>query len=102
MPLNNARMDLAMSVEVAGPSDGYDIPYRFRNVPGADPATADIGRVEAVSASTGETLWSCQQRAPICGSRRRRGRDPGDEVLDLTPELTTPSGSNTLFVFALP
>ncbi len=156
MPLNNACMDLAMSVEVAGPSDGYDIRNEFRHVPDADAATARIGRIEAVSASTGETLWSYQQRAPIYGSllttggnlvfsgdvvRRFRALDAqsgevlwqtilngpvsgrpmtysvdgrqylaigaggvtqGTRFLDLTPELTTPSGSNTLFVFALP
>ena len=68
MPLNNACMDLAMSVDVAGPSDGYDIRTRVRHVPGVDPATAPVGRVEAVSVSTGETLWSYQQRAPVYGS----------------------------------
>ena len=156
MPLNNACMDIAMSVEVAGPSDGYDIRTRMRHVPGADPETAPVGRIEAVSASTGRTLWSYQQRAPIYGSvlatggnlvfagdlaRRFRAFDAetgavlwqtilngpvggrpmtysvrgrqylaiaagglaiGSLFLNLTPELTTPSGGNTLFVFALP
>jgi len=156
MPLNNACMDLAMSVEVAGPSDGYDIRTSVRHVPGADPDTAPVGRVEAVSVATGETLWSYQQRAPIYGSvlatggnlvfsgdisRRFRALDAetgtikwqtilngpvsgrpmtysidgrqyvaigaggltqGTSFLRLTPELSTPSGSNTLFVFALP
>ena len=156
MPLNNACMDLAMSVEVAGPSDGYDVRYVVRHVPGVDPETAPVGRIDAVSASTGETLWSHEQRAPIYGSllatggdlifsgdvvRRFRAFDAGTgtvvwqtilngpvsarpmtysvggrqyvaigaggitqgtSFLQLTPELTTPSGSNTLFVFALP
>ena len=156
MPLNNACMDLAMSVEVAGPSDGYDVRYVVRHVPGADPETAPVGRIDAVSASTGETLWSHEQRAPIYGSllatggdlifsgdvvRRFRAFDAGTgnvvwqtilngpvsarpmtysvggrqyvaigaggitqgtSFLQLTPELTTPSGGNTLFVFALP
>ena len=73
MPLNNACMDIAMSVEVAGPSDGYDIRTRMRHVPGADPETAPVGRIEAVSASTGRTLWSYQQRAPIYGSALATG-----------------------------
>ena len=156
MPMNNACMDLAMSVEVAGPSDGYDVRTVVRHVPGADPDTAPVGRVDAVSVSTGETLWSYQQRAPIYGSvlatggnlifsgditRRFRALDAengtvvwqiilngpvsgrpmtysidgrqyvaigaggltqGTSFLTLTPELSTPSGSNTLFVFALP
>ena len=156
MPMNNACMDIAMSVEVAGPSDGYDVRTAVRHVPGADPDTAPVGRVEAVSVSTGETLWSYQQRAPIYGSvlatggnlvfsgdisRRFRALDAetgtvvwqtilngpvsgrpmtysvdgrqyvaigsggltqGTSFLTLTPELSTPSGSNTLFVFALP
>ena len=155
-PLNNACMDLAMSVEVAGPSDGYDIRTRVRHLPGVDPATALVGRLEAVSASTGTTLWTYEQRAPIYGSvlatggnlvfsgdvvRRFRalnaengsvlwqtilngpvsgrpmtysvegrqylaigagGLTQGTSFLQLTPELNTPSGSNTLFVFALP
>ena len=156
MPLNNACMDLAMSVEVAGPSDGYDVRTTVRHVPGADPSAAPVGRVDAVSASTGTTLWSYQQRAPIYGSllttggnllfsgdvvRRFRAFDArtgsivwetilngpvsgrpmtysvngrqyvaigaggvtqGTGFLQLTPELDTPNGSNTLFVFALP
>ena len=156
VPLNNTCMDLAMSVDVAGPRDGYGIAYRIRHVPDVNPDTASIGRVEAVSASTGQTLWSYQQRAPIYGSllatggnlifsgdviRRFRALDAetgtvawetilngpvsgrpmtysvaerqylaigaggltqGTSFLQLTPELTTPSGSNTLFVFALP
>ena len=155
-PLNNACMDLAMSVEVAGPSDGYDIRTRVRHLPGVDPTTAPVGRLEAVSASTGTTLWTYEQRAPIYGSvlatggnlvfsgdviRRFRalnaengsvlwqtilngpvsgrpmtysvggrqylaigsgGLTQGTSFLQLTPELSTPSGSNTLFVFALP
>ena len=156
MPLNNACMDIAMSVEEAGPSDGYDVRVAVRHLPGVDPDTADIGRLEATSASTGETLWTYEQRAPVYGSvlttggnllfsgdviRRFRAFDAengsvlwetilngpvsgrpmtysvdgrqylaigaggltqGTSFLQLTPELTTPSGSNTLFVFALP
>ena len=156
MPLNNACMDLWMSVEVAGPSDSYDIRTEMRHVPGADPDTAPVGHIEAVSASTGETLWSYRQRAAIYGSllatggnlifsgdivRRFRAFDAetgdvlwqtilngpvsarpmtysvggrqyvaigaggvtqGTRFLEITPELSTPSGSNTLFVFALP
>ncbi|HAS32207.1 MAG TPA: pyrrolo-quinoline quinone, partial [Microbacterium sp.] len=68
MPLNNACMDIAMSVEEAGPSDGYDIRVQVRHLPDVEPETAPVGRVEAVSASTGRTLWSHQQRAPIYGS----------------------------------
>jgi alcohol dehydrogenase (cytochrome c) len=37
-------------------------------VPGDDPSTARLGRLEAVSASTGKTLWKYEQRAPIYGS----------------------------------
>ena len=156
MPLNNACMDIAMSVEEAGPSDGYDVRVSVRHVPGVDPETAPVGRLEAVSASTGETVWSYEQRAPIYGSvlatggglvfsgdvvRRFRAFDAetgdvlwqtilngpvsgrpmtygvngrqylaigsggltqGTGFLQLTPELNTPAGSNTLFVFALP
>ena len=136
---------------------GYGTPSRrMRHVPGADPKTAPVGRLEAVSASTGETLWSYQQRAPVYGSvlttggnlvfagdlvRRFRAFDAetgavlwqtilngpvggrpmtysvdgrqylaigagglamGTAFLQLTPELTTSTESNTLFVFALP
>ena len=128
----------------------------MRHVPGADPETAHVGRLEAVSAATGETLWSHTQRAPYYGSalatggnlvfagdlvRRFRVHDAqsgevlwqtilngpvsgrpmtysvggrqylaigagglamGTAFLQLTPELTTSTESNTLFVFALP
>jgi alcohol dehydrogenase (cytochrome c) len=66
--MNNTCMDIAMSVEVAGPNDGYDLTTRLRHVPGVNPATAPVGRVDAISASTGKTLWTYQQRAPIYGS----------------------------------
>jgi alcohol dehydrogenase (cytochrome c) len=156
MPMNNTCMDIAMSVEVAGPSDGYDVSTRVRHVPGVDPATAPVGRLQAISASTGKTLWTYQQRAPLYGSvlatggnlvfsgdvvRRFRafnaqdgkmlwetilngpvggrpmtysvggrqylaigagGVTQGTGHLALTPELTTATGSNTMFVFALP
>ncbi len=36
--------------------------------PGLDPATASVGRLEAISAETGQTLWKYEQRAPIYGS----------------------------------
>jgi alcohol dehydrogenase (cytochrome c) len=68
MPMNNTCMDIAMSVEKAGPSDGYDLSTKARHIPGADPATAPVGRLQAVSVSTGKTLWTYQQRAPIYGS----------------------------------
>ena len=156
MPMNNTCMDVAMLVEEAGPSDGYDVRTEMRHIPGVEPETAPVGRVDAVSVSTGETLWSYQQRAPIYGSvlatggnllfsgdvvRRFRALDAetgatmwetilngpvsgrpmtysvngrqylaigsggwtqGARLLQLTPELSTPDGSNTLFVFALP
>ena len=56
MPMNNACMNLSMSVEVAGPSDGYDVRFRIRHIPGVDPDTAPVGRIEAVSASTGKNV----------------------------------------------
>ena len=156
MPMNNTCVDLTTSVERAEVSDGYALSTRVRHVPGADPATAPVGRLEAVSASTGRTLWLYQQRAPIYGSvlatggnlvfggdvvRRFRAFDAGNgdvrwetilngpvsgrpmtyrvggrqylavtaggvtqgsSLLRLTPELTTTTGSNTIFVFALP
>jgi alcohol dehydrogenase (cytochrome c) len=156
MPMNNACMDLAMSVDVAGPSDGYDVRFEVRHIPDVNPDVAPVGRIEAVSASTGTTMWKYEQRAPIYGSllatggnlifsgdvvRRFRafsadsgnvlwetilngpvsgrpmtfsvngrqylavgsgGITQGTSFLQLTPELSTPSGSNTLFVFALP
>ena len=149
MPMNESCQDGGY-----GTSPGR--PRRMRHVPGADPATAPVGLLEAVSASTGETLWSHKQRAPYYGSalatggnlvfagdlvRRFRAHDAqtgvvlwetilngpvggrpmtysvdgrqylaigsggssmGSAFLALTPELNTPSGSNTLFVFALP
>ena len=145
-----------MSVEEAGPSDGYDVRAVVRHHPDLDPETAPVGWLEAISASTGRTLWRYQQRAPIYGSvlatggnlifsgdtvRRFRafnaetgdilwqtilngpvsgrpmtysvngrqyvaiaagGITQGTSFLRITPELTTSTGSNTLFVFALP
>ena len=68
MPMNNTCMDISMSVEKATPAAGYGMTTKIRHVPGANPATAPVGRLQAVSASTGKTLWTYQQRAPIYGS----------------------------------
>ena len=68
MPMNNTCVDLTMSVEAAQVADGYALSTRVRHVPGADAAMAPVGRLEAISASTGKTLWTYQQRAPIYGS----------------------------------
>ncbi len=129
---------------------------RMAHIPGADPATAQVGRFEAISVATGRTLWTHRQRAPFYGSalttggdlvflgdlvRRFRAHDAetGDVLwetilngpvggrpmtyrvggrqylaigsgglsmdiyfLPLTPELSTPTGSNTIFVFFIP
>jgi alcohol dehydrogenase (cytochrome c) len=68
MPMNNTCMDISMSVEKPSVAAGYAMTTKIRHVPGADPATAPVGRLQAVSASTGKTLWTYQQRAPIYGS----------------------------------
>ena len=43
MPMNNTCMDIAMSVEKAGPPDGYGLSTKVRHVPGVDAATAPVG-----------------------------------------------------------
>jgi alcohol dehydrogenase (cytochrome c) len=66
MPLNNScALVTAQTLQMAA---GLFISGRMTYVPGADPATAPVGRIEAISASTGKTLWTYQQRAPIYGS----------------------------------
>jgi alcohol dehydrogenase (cytochrome c) len=157
MPMNSTCADLSLSVEKARPREGYALTARIRHVPNVDVATTPVGRIQAVSASTGKTRWMYEQRAPIYGSLLATGGNllfSGDHVrrfrafnaengravwetilngpvsgrpmtysvngrqylaigaggvsthatslLGLTPELTTTTGSNTLFVFALP
>jgi alcohol dehydrogenase (cytochrome c) len=157
MPLNNTCADISMATDKARPREGYALTVRIRHVPGVDAAAAPVGRIQAISASTGKTRWTYQQRAPIYGSllatggglvfsgdhiRRFRAFDANDGrivwetilngpvsgrpmtysvdgrqylavgaggttshgtgLFGLSPELTTTSGSNTLFVFALP
>ena len=71
--------------------------------------------VEAVDAATGDLLWETILNGPVGGrpmTYRVGGRQylaigsgglsMGIYFLPLTPELSTPTGSNTLFVFALP
>lgn len=68
MPMNNACFDLAMSVEEAVPDDGYALSFQIKHAPGMDADTAKVGRIDAISAETGKTLWHYEQRAPIYGS----------------------------------
>ncbi len=49
-------------------ADGMAVTGRMVLPPGSDPATAPVGRLEAISASTGKTVWKYEQRAPIYGS----------------------------------
>jgi outer membrane protein assembly factor BamB len=49
-------------------ADGMAVTGRMVLPPGSDRATSPVGRVEAISASTGKTLWKYEQRAPIYGS----------------------------------
>jgi alcohol dehydrogenase (cytochrome c) len=59
MPLNN----------VCNAVPFWDQPGRGpTHVPGADPARSPVGRVEAISAATGRTLWKYEQRGPVYGS----------------------------------
>ena len=79
MPLNNACMDIAMSVEEAGPSDGYDIRVQVRHLPDVEPETARSvgwrrcrrqpdGR-SGVTNSARRSTVRCSRRAAISSSR---------------------------------
>ena len=74
-----------------------------------------IRRFRALDAETGTVAWDTILNGPVSGrpmtysvAERQYlaigagGLTQGTGFLQLTPELTTPSGSNTLFVFALP
>ena len=74
-----------------------------------------IRRFRALDAETGAVLWWTILNGPVSGRPMTYrvdgcqylaigagGLTQGTGFLRLTPELTTPSGSNTLFVFALP
>ena len=72
-------------------------------------------RFRAFDAQTGDVLWQTILNGPVSarpmtysvGGRQyvaigAGGITQGTRFLEITPELTTPAGSNTLFVFALP
>ena len=74
-----------------------------------------VRRFRAFDAETGEVRWQTILNGPVSGRPMTfsvggrqylavgsGGLTQGTGFLQLTPELTTPSGSNTLFVFALP
>jgi alcohol dehydrogenase (cytochrome c) len=67
MPLNNTCTAIpAARVRARVLEMWFSGPLVFP--PGMDPAKAPVGRVEAISASTGKTLWKYEQRAPVYGS----------------------------------
>lgn len=81
MPLNNAcsggtgvfraggeAQKPAQPAQALRLADGMAVTGRMILPPGSDPATSPVGRLEAISASTGKTLWKYEQRAPIYGS----------------------------------
>jgi alcohol dehydrogenase (cytochrome c) len=49
-------------------ADGMAVTGRMVLPPGSDPARSPVGRLEAISVSTGKTLWKYEQRPPIYGS----------------------------------
>ena len=72
-------------------------------------------RFRALSADAGTVVWQTILNGPVSGRPMTYSVDgrqylaigaggltQGTSFLQLTPELNTPSGSNTLFVFALP
>ena len=74
-----------------------------------------VRRFRAHDAESGDILWETILNGPVggrpmtysTGGRQylaigSGGLSMGIYILPLTPELTTPTGSNTLFVFALP
>lgn len=66
MPLNNVCNGVPFGDQPArGPT----------HVPGADPARSPVGRIEAISAATGRTLWKYEQRGPVYGSILATGRN---------------------------
>ncbi|MEQ1898428.1 MAG: PQQ-binding-like beta-propeller repeat protein [Vicinamibacterales bacterium] len=67
MPLNNTCTAISAARVRATVTEGW---YSGTLIfpPGMDPARAPVGRLEAISASTGKTLWKYEQRAPIYGS----------------------------------
>lgn len=67
MPLNNTCSTISAARVRATVTEGwFSGPMIFP--PGMDPARAPVGRVEAISASTGKTLWKHEQRGPVYGS----------------------------------
>ena len=66
MPLHNA-CSIIPAQRMRNAPTGF-ISGSMTYVPGADPATAKIGRLEAISASTGKTIWKYEQRAPMYSS----------------------------------
>lgn len=67
MPLNNTCYAIpAARLRATVLTGWFSGPLSFP--PGADPAKAPVGRVEAISASTGKTLWKYEQRGPVYGS----------------------------------
>ena len=84
---------------------------RMLHRPGADPDTAHIGQLHAVSAATGETLWTHTQRAPYYGSvlttggglvfagdlvRRFRAHDARTGVVRWETKLNGPVGGRPM------
>ena len=74
-----------------------------------------VRRFRAFNAETGAVVWETILNGPVgarpmtysVGGRQylavgAGGITQGTSILPLTPELTTTTGSNTLFVFALP
>ena len=151
-PLQNSCTESTMTAERLSPDVGGGARYRIIPVPGKD----NVGRVDAISVSTGETLWEYEQRASTTSlaatggglvfggdvNRRFRAYDQwtgkvlwetilsgnvggfpisyaangrqyiavaaGEpsglvhQLLSLTPEIKPGSGSNVIYVFALP
>lgn len=61
MPLENLCTEMSISVEEWTPADLYGVDFPYELAPGFE----NVGRLQAISVETGETLWQFDNRAAM-------------------------------------
>ncbi len=61
VPLNNMCMDMTPKDQEATPADVYNVDSVYKIAPGHE----NVGRIDAVSVETGETLWSWETKGAL-------------------------------------
>ncbi|MDE2691577.1 MAG: PQQ-binding-like beta-propeller repeat protein [Acidobacteriota bacterium] len=96
-PLQDVCMSPTITGTGEGPPQGYGIAFNMRLAPNK----TTVGRLDAVSARTGESLWRFEEPAGMMSAMTTGGGDLLSGLFNRLGNLRARSGANMLYAFKL-